>query len=187
MTLSDYKKYQNHKLAEHCIFVEPENDKLKLPIYFYPARHFIKVTGQFYLRPDYPKGTIQGEEHLDKAKVFHYSKIEVIRKDIYYSPKEYTTINLSYNAIECTCARWININSTGGTSRRVFYYLEQGNDKLINADKLWKGNKHPLQIQVRGQIVSNAGYPTGFSPTKGDPKPEKVFRHTKIKVLKNGN
>jgi hypothetical protein len=88
ITPDDFKKYQDNKLAEHCIFIEPANQDLKLPIYFDPDQYFVKVTGQFYVRPDYPKGTIQGEEHLDKAKVFHYTKIDVLRKDVEYLPKK---------------------------------------------------------------------------------------------------
>jgi hypothetical protein len=72
ITPADAAKYKDDSLAEHCIFIEPANKDLELPLYFEPKRHFIKVTGQFYIRPDYPKGTIQGEEHLDKAKVFRY-------------------------------------------------------------------------------------------------------------------
>lgn len=44
-------------------------------MYFDPGRHFIKITGQFYARPDYPKGTTKGEEQLDKANLFRYTKI----------------------------------------------------------------------------------------------------------------
>jgi hypothetical protein len=184
-TPSDFKKYQDNKLAEHCIFIEPANNDLELPMYFDPGRHFIKVTGQFYVRPDYPKGTIQGEEQLDKARVFRYTKIDVFKKDIEYPAKDDTTLNLSYNAIECTCAQWSDTKSTADTVRE-YYFLEPANDKLINADRLWKGDNIPLQIQVTGQIVSYAGYPTGYNPTKGDPKAEMVFRYTKIKVIKNG-
>jgi hypothetical protein len=185
VTPADFEKYQDDKLAEHCIFIEPANKDLELPMYFAPERHFIKVTGQFYVRPDYLKGTIQGEEHLEKAKVFRYTKIDVFQKDIEYSTKDDTTLNLSYNAIACTCAQWSDAQSTSDTTRE-YYFLEPANNKLTNADKLWKGNNTPLQIQVTGQIVSYAGYPTGYNPAKGDPKAEKVFRYTKIKLLKNG-
>lgn len=185
VTPSDFKKYQNNKLADHCIFIEPANNDLELPMYFDPGRHFIKVIGQFYIRPDYPKGTIQSEEQLDKARVFRYTKINVFKKDIEYPSKDDTTLNLSYNAIECTCAQWSDTESKSDTGRE-YYFLEPANDKLINADKLWKGNNIPLQIQVTGQIVSYAGYPTGYNPTKSNPKAEMVFRYTKIKVIKNG-
>ena len=185
VTPADFKKYDDDKLAEHCIFIEPANKDLELPMYFDPGRHFIKVTGQFYVRPDYPKGTTKGEEQLDKAKVFHYTKIDVFKKDIEYSAKDDTTLNLSYNAIECTCAQWSDTKSSADTVRE-YYFLEPANDKLINADKLWQGNNLPLQIQVTGQIVSYAGYPTSYNPSKGDPKAEMVFRYTKIKVVKNG-
>ena len=186
VTPADYAKYQDSKLAEHCIFIEPANNDLELPMYFSPGRHFIKVTGQFYVKPDYPKGTVQGEEQLDKAKVFRYTKIEVSKKNIQYLAKADTTLNLSYNAIACTCAQWSDTKSVADTAQRKYFFLEPANDKLINADKLYNGNNIPLQIQVTGQIVSYAGYPTGYNPTKGDPKAETVFRYTKIKVLKNG-
>jgi hypothetical protein len=185
VTPDDLKKYQGDKLAEHCIFIEPGNKDLELPMYFEPGRHFVKITGQFYVRPDYPKGATQGEEHLDKAKVFRYTKIDVFKKDIEYSPKDDTTLILSYNAIACTCAQWSDTKAKSDTTRE-YYYLEPANDKPLDADKLWNGDNLPLQIQLTGQVVSYAGYPTGYNPTKGDPKAEKVFRYTKIKVLKNG-
>lgn len=185
VTPADFKKYQDNKLAEHCIFIEPASKDLEVPLYFGPGRHFIKVTGQFYVKPDYPKGTIQGEEQLDKAKVFRYTKIDVFKKDIEYLAKDDTILNLSYNAIECTCAQWSDTKQVSDTARE-YYFLEPANDKLINVDKLWKGDNLPLQIQVTGQIVSYAGYPTGYNSTKGDPKAEMVFRYTKIKVVKNG-
>jgi len=94
VTPTDFEKYQDDKLAEHCIFIEPASKDLEVPLYFSPERHFIKVTGQFYVKPDYPKGTIQGEEHLDKAKVFRYVHIDVFKKNIGYSPKDDTIINL---------------------------------------------------------------------------------------------
>jgi hypothetical protein len=182
---SNYKKNEGNKLAEQTIFIEPANNDFELPIYFDSRRHFIKVTGQFYVRPDYPKGTIQREEQLDKARVFRFTKIDVLKMDIDYPKKNDTVLNLTYNFIECTCAQWSNTNSTSDTTKE-YYFLEPANDKLINADKLWKGDNIPLQIQVTGQIVSYEGYPTGYNPIKGKPKAEMVFRYTKIKVIKNG-
>jgi len=69
---------------------------------------------------------------------------------------------------------------------KQYYFLEPANDKLTNSDKLWQGNNLPLQIQVTAQIVSYAGCPTGYNPTKGDPKAGMIFRYTKLKVFKNG-
>lgn len=80
ITPADLKKYEdNPPLAPHCIFIEPANKALEIPLYFDPARHFIRVTGQFYVKPDYPKGTIQTEETLDKARVFRYTRITVLK------------------------------------------------------------------------------------------------------------
>lgn len=184
ITLTDFKKHQD-KLEAHCIFIEPASENLKEPIYFDPQRHFIRVMGQSYVKPDYPKGTTKGEEQLDKAKVFRYVKIDVLKKNIAYSHKHDTTLNLSYNAIGCTCAQWSSTKPTSDTAKE-YYYLEPANNNLLSADSLWNGNNLPLQIQVVGQIISYSGYPTGFNPMKGNPEAANVFRYTKIKVLKNG-
>jgi hypothetical protein len=185
VTPEDLEKFQDKELDKHAIFLEPSSSELELPLYFDPSRHFVKVTGQFYVKPDYPKGTVETEEQLDKAKVFRYTKIDVLKKDIEYLPKEDTTLNLSYNAIACPCAQWSDTKPTSDTTRK-YYYLEPASDNLIKADKIWKGDNLPLQILVTGQIVSYAGYPTGYNPGKGKPEPAMVFRYTKIKVLRNG-
>lgn len=186
VTPTDFEKYQDDKLAEHCIFIEPANKDLEVPFYFAPARHRIKVEGQFYVKPDYPKGTIQTEEQLNKAKVFRYTKLEVSEKPIDHSPKDDTTLNLSYNAIACTCAQWSNTKFVNQPDKGDYIYLERANNKLTDADNLWQGDNLPLQIQVTGQYVDEVGFPTGFNPAKGNPEPARVFRYIKIKVLKNG-
>jgi len=183
---ADRIKYQAKGLKEHCVFIEPASTALELPLYFDPGRHFIKATGQFYVNPDYPKGTMELEEKLDKARVFRYTELTVLKRNLAYSPEEDTTLNLSYNAIGCTCAQWSDTATPSGPVR-TFYFLEPANDKLLNADKLWEGTNIPLQIRVTGQIVSSSGYPTGYNPVKGNPEPERVFRYTKIKVIKNGS
>lgn len=185
VTPEDLRKYNDNGLDKHSIFIEPAKPELELPLYFDPARHFITVTGQFYVKPDYPKGTEETEEQLAKAKVFRYTSIEVKKLPIDYSPQDDTTLTLSYNAIGCTCAQWSETNSTSDTTKE-YYYLEPADATLTNADKLFDGNNLPLQIQVTGQIVSYSGYPTGFNPPKGEPKAATVFRYTQIKILKNG-
>ena len=81
ITPADRIKYDTNGLAEHCIFIEPADSNLKLSdSTFQYDKENIKVTGQFYVRRDYPKGTIELEEHLDKAKVFRFTKIEIIKK-----------------------------------------------------------------------------------------------------------
>lgn len=185
VTPAELEKYHDKDLDKHSIFIEPAKPELEVPLYFDPARHMIKVTGQFYTKPDYPKGTEETEEQLDKAKVFRYTSIEVKKLELHYPPEDDTTLTLDYNAIGCTCAQWSEVKVTADTAK-VYYYLEPADETLLNADKLFEGNNLPLQIQVRGQVVSYAGYPTGFNPPKGEPKAATVFRYTKIKILKNG-
>jgi hypothetical protein len=62
------------------IFIEAENSKLQLPKNFDLVKNRIKITGRFYKNKDYPKGMIQGEEYLERAKVFRYNKIELTTK-----------------------------------------------------------------------------------------------------------
>jgi hypothetical protein len=80
ITPSERLKFKNTGLAKHCIFIEPANSALNLSSTFNAETEKIKVTGQFYVREDYPQGTEQMEEHLDKAKVFRYTKLKILKK-----------------------------------------------------------------------------------------------------------
>ena len=79
ITPSDFTRLKSDH-EDHCIFIEPASKALEIPADFNASRDRILVEGQFYVRPDYPKGTIQGEEQLDKARVFRYTKMRIIRR-----------------------------------------------------------------------------------------------------------
>jgi len=76
------------KLIDFHFYLEPASKELKLPIYFDAFRHNLKIEGQFYEREDYPKGTVEMEEPMRKAKVFRYSKLDVIDKSKQLNIKE---------------------------------------------------------------------------------------------------
>jgi hypothetical protein len=82
ITTEDRNKYYTKELLEaHSFYIEPANSSLNLPdSAFRFDKDNIKVTGQFYVRKDYPQGTIELEEPMVKAKVFRYTKIEVVKK-----------------------------------------------------------------------------------------------------------
>lgn len=81
ITPEDRLRFENNKLAEHCIFIEPADTALKLPdSTFQVDKENILLTGQFYVRKDYPQGTIETEEQLEKARVFRFTKIKIIKK-----------------------------------------------------------------------------------------------------------
>ena len=62
-------------------YIEPADEFLELPIYFNPFEHRLKITGQFYEREDYPQGTVEMEEPMPKAKVFRYTKMDVMQNE----------------------------------------------------------------------------------------------------------
>ena len=91
MTLTDYENYSKEvddviagkkNIADvnkkyPLIFLEPASKDSTLLTFDNPHQYSIqvKVTGQFYVKPDYPKGTIA----LDKnTKMFRYTEIKVI-------------------------------------------------------------------------------------------------------------
>ncbi len=80
ITSENYKKYQDSGLASHCIYIEAANDSLDVPKSFDPFKQKIRVTGQFYVLPDLPKGTTPSEEPMKKAKVFCFNKIMISDK-----------------------------------------------------------------------------------------------------------
>jgi hypothetical protein len=187
ITTTDRKKYQDSGLVQHAIFIEPAESSLELPLYFDAFRHTLKLTGQFYVRPGYPKGTVETEEHLEKARIFRYTDIEVENKINFKPESKIETLTLSYNAIACTCAQWSESKFDNDPEKRIHYWLEPFDENLIKADTLFNGENIPLQIQVSGQVVSGNGFPRGQDLSKvGKNETGKVFRYTKISVIKNG-
>ncbi|PDS21965.1 hypothetical protein B0A77_14615 [Flavobacterium branchiophilum] len=171
---------------DYHFYLEPANKILELPIYFDAFRHRLKVTGQFYERKDYPQGTIEMEEPMPKAKVFRYTKLEVIDNPDFKADSKVETLTLIYNAISCTCAQWCDTRKTENTNRKQNYWLEPANEKLINADALFKGENLPIIIKVTGQVVTKNGFPKRELAKVGKEEEGKVFRYTKIEIIQNG-
>lgn len=162
-------------------YIEPADKNLELPVYFDAFRHYLKIKGQFYIKEDYPKGTIENEEYLPKAKVFRYTEMEVVDKPTFKADTKVKTLILDYNAISCSCAQW----SESKSNKKEYYWLEPANEKLINADHLFNGENLPIQVKVTGQIVSEKGFPKQNTLTKVDKNEAgKVFQYTNIEVLK---
>ncbi|MCD7972584.1 MAG: hypothetical protein LUG18_07930 [Candidatus Azobacteroides sp.] len=77
------KEKADQSLIESCIYIEPADTMLYIPESqtFHFDRQNLLVEESFYNEPDYPKGTPAQEEPMRKAKVFRYTKIEVIEKE----------------------------------------------------------------------------------------------------------
>lgn len=178
---SDTKNY----LKLH-FYIEPADKVLELPLYFDAFRHRLKVTGQFYEREDYPQGTIEMEEPMPRAKVFRYTKFEVIDNPNFKPESKVETLTLTYNAISCTCAQWGETRKSTNIDAKQNYWLEPANEKLINADTLFNGENLPVIIKVTGQVVSENGFPKKDLAKAGQDEAGKVFRYTKIEIIQNG-
>jgi hypothetical protein len=167
-------------------YIEPAHKTIELPIYFDAFRHRLKVTGQFYEKEDYPKGTIKMEEPMPKAKVFRYTKVEVIDNPNFKPDSKVETLTLIYNAISCTCAQWSETRKSENIDTKQNYWLEPANEKLINADTLFNGENLPVVIKVTGQVVTENGFPKRELAKIGQDEARKVFRYTEIEVIQNG-
>lgn len=135
MTEDNNNKDSTKNFFSRHFYLEEENKNLAIPIYFDAFRHRIKVQGKFYEREDYPQGTIEQEEQMPKAKVFQYSKIEVIDNPNFKPKTKVQTLILGYNAIACTCAQWSEKKYSTNENKKTYYWLEPANSKLIQADK----------------------------------------------------
>lgn len=167
-------------------YIEPAEKTLELPIYFDALRHKLKITGQFYEREDYPKGTIELQEPMPKAKVFRYTRIEVIDMPNFKADTKIETLTLVYNAISCTCAQWSETRFKNSTNKGPHYWLEPANEKLIEADNLFDGNNIPIIIKVTGQVVTEKGFPKRELVKVSKEEAGKVFRYSKLEVLQIG-
>ena len=166
-------------------YIEPADKYLELPIYFDAFRHRLKLKGQFYIKEDYPQETIEMEEPMPKARVFRYTKIEVIDKPNFKPDSKVETLTLIFNAISCTCAQWSETRFNDENDK-IYYWLEPAKKGLTNADKLFNGENLPVIIRVTGQIVSENGFPKRDLAKVRQDEAGKVFRYTKIKVIQNG-
>lgn len=72
--LSNAKK---SPLTDHCIYIEEKDSTLLIPNDFDPSEDKIVVRGQFYKKPDFPKGTPETEEPMVKAPVFSYDRLRI--------------------------------------------------------------------------------------------------------------
>ena len=167
-------------------YIEPAADSLKIPLYFDPFRHRLNITGQFYVREDVPQGIVAREETMPKAKVFRYSKMDVIDNPHFKPKSKVETLTLIYNGISCTCAQWSETKYTYDDDNKVYYWLEPAHEKLLIADKLFNGVDLPVIIKVKGQLVSENGFPKRRLEKVGKDAAGKVFRYTSIEVIQNG-
>jgi|SRR5690554_5444772 len=72
---------EDEPLGDKTIFIEQAEQAPELPEYFDLTKHKIVVKGQFYVKPDFPKGTPETEETVaetfNKAPVFRYTELTI--------------------------------------------------------------------------------------------------------------
>lgn len=86
-TLEDIRKYHDNSgdtLADLSIFIEPADTSLSLPDTLGYNGDIIKFTGQFYKEKGFPK-EYRSQEKPDKARVFRYTKYQVIESNYKHS------------------------------------------------------------------------------------------------------
>jgi len=131
---------------------------------------------------DNKKAKIQKADNLNNDVRFEFdsTRFKVNKGDL---TGKIITINVSYAAIGCTCPQWFETNHMNDTLyKRQYFYLERGNESIANADTLFDGTNLP-QLTLTGQFYDKEGYPKNYKPTKGDPKPARVFKYTKLKII----
>lgn len=82
-TVENIRKYHDNfgdTLAMLSIYIEPANENLTLPDSLGYNGDLIKFTGRFYKDEGLPKG-YQSWETPDKARIFRYTKYQVIRSN----------------------------------------------------------------------------------------------------------
>jgi len=80
---ADIKKTQDDldKLADKSVFIEPVDSSLELPDTLGYSGDLIRFTGRFYKDKGYPKMYPKTEMQVDKAKVFRYTKYQVLKSN----------------------------------------------------------------------------------------------------------
>jgi len=123
---------------------------------------------------------------ISNSKNNVYTKNEAIDEPDLESEGKIETLTLIYNAISCTCAQWSETRFNNMPDKKIYYWLEPADKKLINADTLFNGENLPVIIKVTGQISNKKGFPKNRNLAKVEAAAGNVFRYTKIEVIKNG-
>lgn len=97
--LERYSENIGDTLASKSIFIEPANNSLKLPDTLGYSNDRIKFTGQFYNKIGFPKD-YNSFQDPDKARVFRYTKYEVIRNNYRETIKNIPTVKISHPNID---------------------------------------------------------------------------------------
>ena len=80
-TQADIEEYhdQGDKLADKSVFIEPADSTQELSDTLGYSGDLIRFTGRFYKDKGYPKKYPKTDMQVDKAKVFQYTKYEVLK------------------------------------------------------------------------------------------------------------
>jgi hypothetical protein len=78
---ADFQKNQNlpYQLGDKLIFIEPADSTLELPDTLGYSGDLIRFIGRFYKDRGFPKKYPKTEMEVKKAKVFKYTKFEVLK------------------------------------------------------------------------------------------------------------
>jgi hypothetical protein len=80
--------------------------------------------------------------------------------------------------------QWVESKTIDDTTNYPnYFYLEQADASIINADTLFDGVNLPIRLELTGQFYDKVGYPDHFQQLKGSPEPARVFRYKMIKIL----
>lgn len=80
--VDDFQKYagkHDDSLAQRSIFIEPADDKIKIPDTLISIHSTVRFKGQFYVNKGYPKRYISFE-NPPKARIFRYTEYSIIGK-----------------------------------------------------------------------------------------------------------
>ncbi len=87
--LDDIKRYDDNlgdTLATLSIFIEPADKSLELTDTLGYNGDILKLTGRYYIKKGFPKGYYSFEQP-EKARIFRYTKYEIIKSNYRYSKK----------------------------------------------------------------------------------------------------
>jgi hypothetical protein len=98
-TAADIKRFEENKvkLADTYIFIEPADISLELPDTLGYQSDLIRFTGQFYKEKGYPKNYPKTEMEVDTARVFRYTKFEVLKSN--YNNYKYLDLDSSSKSL----------------------------------------------------------------------------------------
>ncbi|MFL5765400.1 MAG: hypothetical protein ACJ77K_15755 [Bacteroidia bacterium] len=97
-------------------------------------------------------------------------------------------IEVDYIQWACDCANWIQVkdekNCSNGIDENKCFFIEAENSSLKEVENSFVFAVHSNKLRLTGQFYTDKGIASDYDSENEKPDPARVFRYSKIEIIK---